>query len=113
MLEPTVLRHIETMQRSIETLRATSLAVRASMERMRSDHDTARGSARRAADARFSEREIRILQLMAAGADNETIAERLHFGYGTIKLHVREILEKLGAANRTEAAVRAVRLNII
>ena len=45
--------------------------------------------------------------------ENAEIAEELHFGIGTIKLHVREILQKLGASTRTEAAVLAVRKGYI
>lgn len=61
----------------------------------------------------LSPRERAIIQLIADGLDNEAIAERLNFGHGTIKLHVRGILAKFGTSNRTVAAVRAVRLGII
>jgi DNA-binding NarL/FixJ family response regulator len=61
----------------------------------------------------LTERELEILRLIAEGHDNEEIAASLHFGFGTIKLHVRGILEKLGARTRTAAAVRAVRLGLI
>jgi DNA-binding NarL/FixJ family response regulator len=58
-------------------------------------------------------REIAILRLVADGRDNAEIAAAMHFGLGTIKVHVREILEKLSATSRTEAAVRAVRAGLI
>lgn len=61
----------------------------------------------------LTERELQILRLIAEGNDNEEIAAALHFALGTIKLHVRGILEKLGARSRTAAAVRAVRLGLI
>jgi DNA-binding NarL/FixJ family response regulator len=61
----------------------------------------------------LSARELAILRLIAEGLRNEEIAERLHFGHGTIKLHVREILEKFETSSRTVAAVSAVRLGII
>jgi DNA-binding NarL/FixJ family response regulator len=61
----------------------------------------------------LTSRERTILQLIAEGASNEDIAERLHFGHGTIKLYVRGILGKFGTSNRTVAAVDAVRLGII
>jgi DNA-binding NarL/FixJ family response regulator len=61
----------------------------------------------------LSSRELAILRLIADGRDNEEIAKTLHFGLGTIKLHVRKILEKLGVPTRTAAAVRAVRLGLI
>jgi DNA-binding NarL/FixJ family response regulator len=56
---------------------------------------------------------LAILRLIADGVGNEAIGERLHFGHGTIKLHVRDILAKFETSNRTAAAVKAVRLGII
>ena len=47
-------------------------------------------------------REKQILALMADGADNRTIAERLHISYATVRSHVRSILAKLGARSRLE-----------
>jgi NarL family two-component system response regulator LiaR len=58
-------------------------------------------------------RECEILRLIAKGLDNTEIAHELHFALGTIKMHVRDILAKLDATSRTEAAVRAVRLRVI
>jgi len=58
-------------------------------------------------------RECEILRLIAKGHDNTEIAQELHFALGTIKMHVRDILAKLDATSRTEAAVRAVRLRVI
>jgi len=58
-------------------------------------------------------RECEILRLIAKGCDNTEIAHELHFALGTIKMHVRDILVKLDATSRTEAAVRAVRLHVI
>lgn len=58
-------------------------------------------------------RELAILRLIATGDDNGDIAASMHFGLGTIKLHVREILEKLEVTSRTEAAVQGVRRGLI
>lgn len=66
-----------------------------------------------AAPSILTERELRILRLIADGADNDEIAAALHYAVGTIKLDVRRILRKLGTANRTVAAVRAVRAGLI
>jgi predicted ATPase/DNA-binding NarL/FixJ family response regulator/DNA-binding transcriptional regulator YiaG len=52
-------------------------------------------------------REVEVLRLLAAGASNPEIAERLHISPHTAKIHVAHILAKLGAGSRTEAAVRA------
>jgi RNA polymerase sigma factor (sigma-70 family) len=48
-------------------------------------------------------RELEVLDLMAAGATNQAIAEELHITEGTVKSHVKQILRKLGAANRSQA----------
>jgi DNA-binding NarL/FixJ family response regulator len=57
----------------------------------------------------LSEREREILALIAAGRDNATIAEMLFISPHTVKGHVATILGRLGVANRTQAAVYAVR----
>jgi DNA-binding NarL/FixJ family response regulator len=62
---------------------------------------------------RLSSREIEIVRLIAGGYRNSEIAKQLNFGLGTIKSHVRDILEKLGATSRTEAASIAMRKGII
>jgi two-component system, NarL family, response regulator LiaR len=58
-------------------------------------------------------RELDILRLIADGIGNADIAERLHLGLGTVKGHIREILEKLSAADRTQAAVNALRRGLL
>ena len=61
----------------------------------------------------LSTRETQILTLVADGVGNVEIAERLSIGLGTVKGHIRDILEKLSAADRTQAAVVALRRGII
>jgi DNA-binding NarL/FixJ family response regulator len=61
----------------------------------------------------LTERELEVLELMVAGCTNIEIAERLYITVGTVKTHVRNILAKLCADDRTEAAVRALRSGII
>ncbi len=58
-------------------------------------------------------REHEVLELMVAGCTNVVIADRLCITVGTVKTHVRNILAKLCADDRTEAAVRALRSGII
>jgi DNA-binding CsgD family transcriptional regulator len=48
-------------------------------------------------------RELEVLHLMSEGASNAAIGEALVISQATVKSHVRHILRKLGAANRTEA----------
>jgi LuxR family maltose regulon positive regulatory protein len=58
-------------------------------------------------------REREVLALLAAGTPNPRIAEELVVTVDTVKKHVSHLLGKLGAANRTEAVVRARRLGLI
>ncbi|NJK29843.1 MAG: response regulator transcription factor, partial [Acaryochloris sp. SU_5_25] len=50
---------------------------------------------------------------IVAGCTNSEIAERLYITVGTVKTHVRNVLEKLCAHDRTQAAVRALRAGLI
>jgi DNA-binding NarL/FixJ family response regulator len=58
-------------------------------------------------------RELEILETIVQGCSNAEIAERLYITVGTVKTHVRNILNKLGANDRTQAAVRALRAGLI
>ncbi|MEL6260834.1 MAG: response regulator transcription factor [Cyanobacteria bacterium J06623_5] len=58
-------------------------------------------------------RELEILECIVAGCSNAQIAEKLFVTVGTVKTHVRNILNKLGASDRTQAAVRALRSGLI
>jgi DNA-binding NarL/FixJ family response regulator len=62
-----------------------------------------------AVDSPLTPRELDVLRLIADGIGNVEIGERLHIGLGTVKGHIRDILEKLSAADRTQAAVNAMR----
>jgi DNA-binding CsgD family transcriptional regulator len=59
----------------------------------------------------LTKREREVLGLMASGATNAAIAERLVISHGTVKSHVKHILRKLRAANRAEAVSRYLRLS--
>jgi DNA-binding NarL/FixJ family response regulator len=61
----------------------------------------------------LSEREIEVLQLVSGGLTNRQIAERLSLAEGTVKNYVTTILGKLGARDRTQAAVRARELGLL
>ena len=58
-------------------------------------------------------RELEILECIVSGCSNAQIAEQLFVTVGTVKTHVRNILNKLGASDRTQAAVRALRAGLI
>lgn len=61
----------------------------------------------------FLPRELEVLKLIAQGLSNREIAERLHTSVATVKVSVQELLAKLSAADRTQAAVKALRRGII
>ncbi|MBD2666366.1 two-component response regulator [Richelia sinica FACHB-800] len=61
----------------------------------------------------LTERELEVLQLIVEGCSNAIIAERLYITIGTVKTHVRNILNKLSADDRTQAAVRALRSGLV
>jgi LuxR family maltose regulon positive regulatory protein len=57
-------------------------------------------------------REVEVLRLIAAGASNAAIAEKLVISVHTVKRHVANVLQKLGAASRAEAGAVARRLRV-
>ena len=67
-----------------------------------------KGSDRRGMLASLTEREREILDHLARGESNKTIARALDISHDTVKLHVRHILSKLNLTSRVEAAVFAV-----
>jgi len=71
----------------------------------------------RPADAGLAEalsaREVEILRLLTDGLSNREIATRLCLAEGTVKNYVTDILGKLGARDRTQAAIRARELGLI
>lgn len=61
----------------------------------------------------LTQREMEVLELIVAGCDNAEIANKLYLTVGTVKTHVRGILGKLCVADRTQAAVRALRAGLV
>jgi DNA-binding NarL/FixJ family response regulator len=61
----------------------------------------------------LTERELEVLQLIVDGHSNAAIADKLFITVGTVKTHVRNILNKLCADDRTQAAVRALRSGLV
>lgn len=61
----------------------------------------------------LTEREREVLQLLALGLANKTIASRLRISEHTAKFHVASIMSKLHAASRTEAVTRAARQGLL
>jgi two-component system response regulator DegU len=63
--------------------------------------------------AALTEREREILQLLAKGVSStEDLADRLFISQKTVKNHLASIFQKLSVADRTQAAIEAIRLGI-
>jgi DNA-binding NarL/FixJ family response regulator len=61
----------------------------------------------------LSERELEVLRLLADGASNREIAAAVFLAEGTVKNHVTNVLAKLGARDRTQAALRGRALGLV
>jgi DNA-binding NarL/FixJ family response regulator len=63
--------------------------------------------------AGLSQRERNVLELVASGATNREIADRIHLSPHTVKEHLSSLYRKLGARNRADAVQRAQRLGLL
>jgi DNA-binding NarL/FixJ family response regulator len=64
-------------------------------------------------DVPLTKRESEVLKQLAFGLTNKEIAQSLGISYETVKEHVQHILRKIGVTDRTQAAVWAVRRNLV
>jgi DNA-binding NarL/FixJ family response regulator len=64
-------------------------------------------------DEALTPREIEVLRHIAEGNRNKDIAERLFISEETVKVHVKHVMDKLGASDRTEAVSIGIRRGII
>ena len=64
-------------------------------------------------DVPLTQRESEVLKQLAYGLTNKEIAATLHISYETVKEHVQHILRKIGVSDRTQAAVWAVRKELV
>jgi DNA-binding NarL/FixJ family response regulator len=89
-----VIRHVHTGKKSILPEIATLLA----------EHYS---------DESLTDREIEVLKQIAGGNRNRDIAEKLFISEETVKVHIKHIMEKLGASDRTQAVAIGTRRGII
>ncbi len=61
----------------------------------------------------LTERETEVLRLLAQGESNKQIAHSLHIAEKTVKVHVSNILGKLGVQSRTQATLYAIRVGLV
>lgn len=64
-------------------------------------------------DSGLTEQELQVLRMIAAGATNKEIAEKLYWSEVTVKRKVQDILEKMGVANRAQAVADAARRGLL
>jgi len=72
---------------------------------MREFRDLAKDKAR--GESGLTDQEVEVLRMIAAGATNKEIAEKLYWSEVTVKRKVQDILEKMGVANRAQAVAEA------
>ena len=63
--------------------------------------------------APLSERELEVGRLIAAGYSNKQMASELGISHNTVARHVANIMRKMGAGNRTEGVLNAIRQQLI
>ena len=76
-------------------------------------HSLTQGGKSPGRGAQLTERELELLPLLVEGLANRAIAQRLSVSENTVKYHVKAILQKLEAKNRTEAAMVAIRAGLV
>jgi DNA-binding CsgD family transcriptional regulator/transcriptional regulator with GAF, ATPase, and Fis domain len=86
-------------------MRRTLEEVSAAPQTLPSEHGTIVGT--------LTDREREVLFLMVEGLTNKEIGRRLHIKVGTVKNHVLHVMSKLGAFDRTQAAVIAIRTGLL
>lgn len=110
-IDPSIARLVLTQVQQTQHKKMASSqsheAERVSIEGIDPDHEKLL-----AADP-LTERELEVLQLIVKGCSNIAIAEKLYITVGTVKTHVRNILNKLSADDRTQAAVLALRAGLV
>ena len=74
---------------------------------------TSDAAADQGAESTLTPREREVLELLAEGASNKTIARRLGISVHTAKFHVGSLLDKLDASGRTDAVTHAARRGVI
>ncbi len=65
------------------------------------------------ADSGLTDQELHVVRMIAAGATNKEIAEKLYWSEVTVKRKVQDILEKMGVANRAQAVAEAAKRGLL
>ncbi|WP_407310033.1 response regulator [Pseudomonas sp. nanlin1] len=100
---------LDALRRVVAGEEALNSAVSARLLRRIAERSASGGIAQEV----LTERERQVLGLVAGGFSNREIGEKLGIATGTVKAHVERVIGKLGAADRTQAAVRGIAIGII
>jgi DNA-binding NarL/FixJ family response regulator len=99
---------------SASQIRAAAMAVAAGLQIARTNSSAAAENETELAFVEpLTDRELRVLNLLADGLSNPQIARRLSISRNTVKFHVSSIISKLGATSRTEAVTIGVKRGLI
>jgi len=99
---------------SAPQIRAAAMAVAAGLQIARTNSSAAAANDTELAFVEpLTDRELRVLNLLADGLSNPQIARILRISRNTVKFHVSSIISKLGATSRTEAVTIGVKLGLI
>ena len=99
---------------SAPQIRAAAMAVAAGLQIAQTNHSAAvENEAELAFVEPLTDRELRVLNLLADGLSNPKIARVLDISRNTVKFHVSSIISKLGATSRTEAVAIGVKRGLI
>jgi DNA-binding NarL/FixJ family response regulator len=112
----TVHRGREVQSGAIATLTRDDTIVRSSTDDYREPHTPSRrvvDDDRQWGPWSLTQRELEVLQLLAEGATNSEISQRLYISPKTTKNHLAAIFQKLDVTNRTHALVRAVVMGLV
>lgn len=97
----------------VEAVSHGEIALTASMAKRLLSRARRQASVEGPIDMSLTNREKDVLELIAQGDTNAQIAEALCISTNTVKIHVRNILQKLHVENRTQAATQAIRRGLI
>jgi DNA-binding NarL/FixJ family response regulator len=104
---------LTTFEGDVELQRALQAGARGYLLKNMPPTELAAQLAEHVSDDNLTAREVEVLRQVSGGNRNRDIAEILHISEETVKVHVKHIMEKLGARDRTQAIAIAVRRGII
>jgi DNA-binding NarL/FixJ family response regulator len=113
VLKDTPSRRLHDLLRGVLRDEAPLSAPMASLMLAQFKRQQEHSSSAEAPEARLTERERAVLELLAQGRTNAEIGQELHLSESTVKKHVHDMLEKLHLASRVEMALYAARSGLI